>query len=308
MKQIKASKVLFIKLGRKGGWEEECIEKNQTLRLGYREVDHSECLKENWKEAYNYYLNVKKCTQGTATSHTNQIRYFYESDDTVLWITFYAKKLWWCFSKPEIQLLPDKTKIRPVVGKWSNQDITGKELATDNLSGKLLKTQGFRGTICEVPEAEYVLLKINCKESSDVTDTKEALNNLSTKLGALIRHLQWKDFEILIDLIFRQAGWQRLGDRGKTEKTLDLDLLSPVTNERAIVQIKSFSDLSEFKRYIAEFEKMKNYSKLFYVVHSPAKDLLNLAADEKIKLLLLDDITKLSINSGLTDWIIKKAS
>jgi hypothetical protein len=53
---------------------------------------------------------------------------------------------------------------------------------------------------------------------------------------------------------------------------------------------------------------MKDYSKLFYIVHSPEKDLLPLPTDEKIKLLLLDEITKLSINSGLINWIIKKAS
>jgi len=308
MKQIKASKVLFIKLGRKGGWEEDCIEKNQTLHLGYREVDHSECLKGNWKAANDYYLKTKKCNQGTATSHTNQIKYFYESDDTVLWITFYANKLWWCFSKPDILLLPDKTKTRKVIGKWSDKDISGKKLAADNLSGKLLKTQGFRGTICEVPESAYVLLKINCEEPLEVIETREALNILETKLGSLIKHLQWKDFEILIDLIFRQAGWQRLGVTGKTEKTLDLDLLSPVTNEKAIVQIKSSSNSKEFRHYMAEFEKTRNYHKLFYVVHSPEKNLQPLPTNEKIKLLLLDEITKLSINSGLIDWIIKKAS
>jgi hypothetical protein len=308
MEEIEASKVLFIKLGRKGSWEKECIEMNQTLRLGYREVDHSECLKGNWKASHDYYLNVKKGNHGTATSHTNQIRYFYESGETVLWITFYANKLWWCFSKLGIQQLPDKTKIRSVIDKWSDTDILGKELTTDSLSGKLLKTQGFRGTICEVPESEYVLLKINSKELSEVTEAKEALQNLELKISYLIRQLQCKDFEILIDLIFRQAGWQRLGVAGKAEKTLDLDLLSPVTNEKAIVQIKSSSNFDEFQRYVNEFKKMKNYDKLFYVVHSPEKKLMSAIRNEQIKLLLLDDITKLSINSGLIDWIIKKAS
>lgn len=308
MNEIKASKVLFIKLGRKGNWEEECIEKNQTLHLGYKEVNHLECLKRNWKSPHDYYLKVKKSKPATATNHTNQIRYFYESDETVLWITFYANKLWWCFSKPAIQQLPDKTKIRPVIGKWSNKDISGKELTTDNLSGKLLKTQGFRGTICEVPESEYVLSKINYRELSEVIEAKEALKNLEMKLSSLIKHLQWKDFEILIDLIFRQAGWQRLGVMGKTQKTLDLDLLSPVTNEKAIVQIKSSSTRDEFLHYAKEFGKMKDYNKLFYVVHSPTIKLRSEGKNDKIRLLLLDAITKLSINSGLIDWIIKKAS
>lgn len=305
MKEIKASKGLFIKLGEDGKWEEDCIEKNQTLRLGYNGSDHLECLKGNWKSIYDNFLKVHD--KGTATRHTNQVKHFYESDETVLWITFYANKLWWCFSKPVIKQLPDKTKIRHVIGKWSSKDISGKELTTDNLSGKL-KTQGFQGTICNVKESKYVLLKINCRELPEVIKAKEALTNLEMKLSFLIKHLQWKDFEILIDLIFRHAGWQRLGDRGKTQKTLDLDLLSPVTSEKAIVQIKSSSNREEFLHYAKEFEKMKDYNKLFYVVHSPTKNLRSAGNNDRIKLLLLDDITKLSINSGLIDWIIKKAS
>jgi hypothetical protein len=53
---------------------------------------------------------------------------------------------------------------------------------------------------------------------------------------------------------------------------------------------------------------MKGYKKLFYVVHSPNENLKNSQSNEKINLLLIENITKLAINSGLAEWIIKKAS
>lgn len=308
MTKIKPTKVLFIKLGSKGKFEKDCIEKEQTLRLGYREVNHENCISGNWKAVHNYFTQQKNTKPFVATSHSNQIKQFYEEDAKTLWITFYANKLWWCFSKPEITFLPDKTKTRPVIGKWSDKDINGKLLSAENISGKLLKTQGFRGTICTVPEEKYTLAKINGEELPEVVEVEIAMNNLKEKLSQLIKHLQWKDFETLIDLIFTQAGWQRVGATGKTQKTLDLDLLAPVTGERAMVQIKSQSDLKEFEYYQNEFAIMTGYDKFFYVVHSPKNDLQIFPNDTDTKLYFIEKISELTISSGLVEWVIKKTS
>jgi hypothetical protein len=307
MTEIKPKKILFIKLGEGGKYEQDCIEKNQTLKLGYKEIDHQLCLNGDWDSVYNFWIE-KGYPKQVATSHTNQVRQFYEEDERTLWITFYANKLWWCFSKPEITLLPDKTKSRPVLGEWSDKDVNGKTLRADTISGKLLKTQGYRGTICAVPEEKYALAKINGEQLDEVVAVEVAMSDLKTKLSKLITYLQWKDFETLIDLIFRQGGWQRVGSTGKTQKTLDLDLFAPVTNERAMVQIKSQSDLSEFQHYQNEFATMTGYDKFFYIVHSPKPDLQNFQNDTETSLYFIDKITELSIASGLVDWIIKKAS
>src|SRR5690606_25055073 len=141
------------------------------------------------------------------------------------------------------------------------KDINENVLLAGNISGKLLKTQGFRGTICSVPEKKYALSKINCEQMKEVVEVEQALFTLKSKLTFLIQNLQWKDFETLVDLIFRQAGWQRVGDTGKTQKTLDLELFAPVTGERAIVQIKSQSDLQQFLIYQKQFATMNDYDK-----------------------------------------------
>lgn len=308
MTKIKANKVLFIKLGRGGQFEKECIEQSQTLRLGYTQVNHKLCINGQWDKVHDYFTTEKNLKTFVASSHTNQIKQFYEEDEKTLWITFYANKLWWCFSKPEITLLADKTKIRPVIGKWSDKDINGNVLFAGNISGKLLKTQGFRGTICSVPEAKYALAKINCEQMKEVVEVEQAMFNLKTKLTSLIQNLQWKDFETLVDLIFRQAGWQRVGDIGKTQKTLDLELFAPVTGERAIVQIKAQSDLQQFRSYRKQFEKMNDYDKFFYVVHTAENNLTVYEKETKTKLYLVDKVAELTISAGLVEWVIKKTS
>lgn len=233
----------------------------------------------------------------------------FEEDEQTLWITFYANKLWWCFSKPEITFLPDKTKARPVISKWSDKDINNSVLLTGNISGGLLKTQGFRGTICSVEEAKYALAKINNEQPKEVVEVENAFSELKSKLSVLIKKLQSKDFETLVDLIFRQAGWQRVGDIGKTQKTLDLELFAPVTGEKAIVQIKSQSDLTQFLEYEEKFVPMKNdYDKFFYVVHSAKPNLEKYENETETKLYLVDKVAELTISAGLVEWVIKKTS
>ena len=177
-----------------------------------------------------------------------------------------------------------------------------------NISGKLLKTQGFRGTICSVPAEKYALAKINCEQMKEVVEVEQAMFNLKTKLTFLIQNLQWKDFETLVDLIFRQAGWQRVGDTGKTQKTLDLELFAPVTGERAIVQIKAQSDLPQFLGYQDQFATMNDYDKFFYVVHTAKNNLTNYQNDTETKLYLVDKVAELTISAGLVEWVIKKTS
>jgi hypothetical protein len=181
-------------------------------------------------------------------------------------------------------------------------------LLAGNISGKLLKTQGFRGTICRVPEEKYTLAKINGEQLKEVVEVEQAMFNLRTKLVRLIQNLQWKDFETLVDLIFRQAGWQRVGDKGKTQKTLDLELFAPVTGERAIVQIKAQSDLKEFLSYQEQFATMNDYDKFFYVVHTAHNSLTAHENETDTKLYLVDKIAELTISTGLVEWVIKKTS
>jgi hypothetical protein len=55
----------------------------------------------------------------------------------------------------------------------------------------------------------------------------------------MIRQLDWRDFETLVDLIFARGGWQRSSVLGKDQADVDLILTQPTIGETAWVQIKS---------------------------------------------------------------------
>lgn len=302
-----AKNINFIKLGDKGKFEKECIEINGTIKLGYSVINHQLCLDGKWDEVSDSVENEYKTNRSATTSHKNQIKKFYEEPETTMWITFYNNSLWYCFAKESIKLNSDGTKVRITVDGWKNVDINGKQLFIQELSGRLTKVQGFRGTICDVKEKEYLLNKINGRQSKEEIAVEKSLADLKKNLKLIIKKLNWKDFENFIDLIFRSAGWSRIGIAGKTAKTIDLELLAPVTSERAIVQIKSQSSLITFNDYKTKFMNMNEYDKYFFIVHTPNKDLRDYI-DSKLEkdIIIYDDekLSELCINGGLISLLL----
>jgi hypothetical protein len=308
MNEITAKSAYFIKLGKKGGWEEQCILHDKTIQLGFNNPLHSDCLAGKWDKVYEYWISQGKTT-GKATEIKNQIKAFYESDEETLWITFFMRRLYWCFAGKEVIQLDDGGRIRKVKGKWEDQDIQGSPLTIENLSSKLTKVQGFQGTICKVKELEYLRRKINHQKLPEVEKAEITLAILLRDVEPLIQNLTWKDFELLVDLIFTHSGWQRISERGKTEKSIDLALMSPVTGNQAFVQIKSESKMTEFEDYIKKYGGMKEeFQEMYYVVHTTKNYFSKWQDKPDIKLWDVKKLSQLVVNSGLISWLIKKTS
>jgi len=308
LQPIKTKKALFIKLGESGEWEAECI-KTGTLRLGYHSLPHDICKSGDWANARNSFPS--DADAGSVTRHLNQVQQFYEEPEETLWITFYSDRLWWCFSSPEVTQLPDLSKTRNVAGKWNDCDIEGNPLIKARLSGKLLAVQGFQGTICSVKEQDYLLHKINATSEPHVAEAQTAQENLITALIPIIKNLHPNDLEILTDLIFRQAGWQRTGVAGKTEKDIDLDLLSPITEERIAIQVKSRASVAIYNLYQEKFKDMLGFLRFYFVTHSPDLSLETLASqpnDGKFVFWGPEQLARQAARNGLVDWLIDKAS
>jgi hypothetical protein len=304
VKEIQPSKVQYIKLGSKGDWEDECIKTTQTIRIGFREVDHSTCLAGKWDDVRKTYEQLT--TPGKATEYANQIRTFYESDALTLWVTFHENQMWWCFADEKITQLPDGSKTRNAIEQWRGADIFEKSLTLDSLSGKLTQVRGFRGTICQIKEHKYAVDRINGRQSPMLTAALEAKQSLQESLLPLIQNLTWGDFEILVDLVFAQSGWQRVGVLGKTEKDWDLDLIAPVTGERALVQVKSRSDAKEFRKYVDEFRQLKEHNRLFFIAHSMSGG--SPSDEPSVRFIGPEQLAELVVNAGLSAWLIKKNS
>lgn len=300
--------ILFIKLGGKGDYEKESIEIKKSIKLGYNKIDHQLCMNGDWDGVFEDISEKYNTVKHATTSHRNQIRKFYEEPETTMWITFYDGKLWYCYAEKKITRNNDGTKERKTIDGWKSADVNGKILFTQGLSGRLTKVQGFRGTICDVREKEYLRNKINGRQSEEQVAIEESLTVLRKNIIQIIHKLNWKDFEILVDLIFRSAGWSRIGIAGKEVKTIDLELIAPVTNERAIVQIKSQSSLALFNEYKEKFLSMDEYDKYFFVVHSPSDDLRKYIDSNEEKEVIIYEYTKLSdfcINGGLIGWLLE---
>lgn len=298
MEKISFKKAYFIRLGHKSMWVDYCI-KNKVIKLGYESPLHEASLKGDWETLRKYWIDEGK-TPGKSRDYVTQITKFYETESDVLWITFYKRKLYWCFSKKKITKLKDDTRERPVIGGWSSKDVDGNELTFDKLSTKITKTQGYQGTICNIQEIEYLKRKINNIPNEFAETATNDLENLKKSIEPLIKELTWQDFELLIDLIFTYSGWRRIETLGKTQKSIDIDLLSPVNGIRAFVQVKSASNSQEFREYKEEFEQMDQYKEFYYFVHTWKE---KYAAKE---LYTIDKISSLVINSGLTNWLIEK--
>lgn len=244
-----------------------------------------------------------------ATKIINQTKDFYTLGSDALWITFYKRTLYWCFADSEVvEVGTHGSRLRKAINGWKCKDVDGVELFSDGLSGCLTRVQGFRGTICKVHERAYLLSRINGEVLADVQKASASLEALKIAVAPLIQRLNWKDFELLVDFIFLRAGWQRLSALGKTEKSIDLVLMQPVTGNRAFVQVKSAACLQDLKESIAQYRPMNQFHEMFFVVHTPAAELQEHAQSEGVRFMGLSEIASLVVDSGLSQWLMKKAA
>lgn len=309
MRKIKTNEAFYIKLGAQGEYEAECLTNPGIARVGWVDVP-PHMLDGNpdqidWETIRTFHNSIYK-SKGTATNQTNQLKNFYTSGPDVLWVTFYSNHLYWCFLNPTVETRNDKTKIRHTMDGWHLTDIHGKPLHFTRLSGSLLTLKSFRGTICTVHELPYLLRKINGETSLEEERAEKARIELTESLQDIIHRLHWKEFELLTDLIFRQAGWQRIGDLGKTQKSIDLELLSPITNESILVQVKSEASLAEYEEF-EQYALSREASLYYFVVHQPGAGLIHGAESLRDHIWFVEDIAHLVVNYGLVDWLIAKA-
>jgi len=307
---IRPTAVRYIKLGEGGRWAHSCIKADRTIRLGYASNQHLESPIIDWDGVREYWLRYRNGDQGAATSDLRQIREFYELPKTTLWITFHNRLLYWCFADEEVKKVDgpseDESVIRKVRGEWSCHTRKGELLHVSNLDGRVSKVQAYRGTICQVKCADYLIRKIQGEEQPEVLATREAFAKLVHEAINLIRGLWCHDFELLADLIFSRSGWQRVSVLGKTEKDIDIDMLSPITNKRAFVQVKSSAGLSTLQDSINFFRNSEIYDEMYFVVHTPLDTHMLDCNENGITVVGPDMLAKWTINAGLLDWLIKK--
>lgn len=301
---LNPTKALYIKLGSSGSWEKECLEKG-ILRFGYKETPFDAAVSGDWDTVYKFWLDARK-DSGTATRDTNQIRNYFEAGEETLWITFHDAKLWWSFAKSGVKHHQDgKGSYRQTLDGWHDTDINGGKLTSEKISGNLLKVQAFQGTICNVKEFDYLKRKLNNLLLPEVDEAVKAENHMVQKIIPLMRLLTWHDFELLVDLVFSNSGWRRIGQLGKTQKTVDIELLLPTTGERAFVQIKSSAGKNDLTDYLMRLNNSTIYDRMFFVWHSGN---IGEAEVDNVTLIGPDRLARMVFDAGLTAWLREKVS
>ena len=132
-----------------------------------------------------------------------------------------------------------------------------------------------------------------------------ARSGLAVAVEEGIKGLYWKDFEVLVDLLFRQSGWQRLTTVGETMKFTDIDLLDPLNGYRYQVQVKSTADASDLTKYVAGFDPT-HFRKLYFVVHTPMGDLSGVPADPAVELVPPSRLARMVVDLGLVPWLLTR--
>ncbi len=303
MKPISCEKAYYVKLGRNGSWEESSLKKN-IMRIGWPNQSLADINASRW-EVIQEQLQADH-TQGVATRDRRALQMLCESTPKDIWITFNNNHLWWC-RVSEQRIYEDKISKYRKVDMWRNQDISGAPLLTTQIPGRISKLQGFRGTICKVREVEELTRLINRQCSTEFEAIRHARTDLCRHVEAGLRRLHWKDFETLVDLIFRATGWRRVSLLGETMKFLDLELEEPINGDLYQVQVKSSATFNDFMEYSKAFQG-NNYRKMFFVVHTPDKKLsdISVAEDSQVQVVLPGRLSKMVVDLGLLGWLLNK--
>ena len=164
-KEIAPKNVRYIKLGRHGSWEKECLETG-IIRLGFgTEQPHRFRFGQSgdWDKLKKSFLDEKNALK-EAARFTREVRLFFEDDGSTLWITFHGEQLFWAFLDPKNPPKKHRDGVgvwRNVAGSWKTDDLNGKPLRKNTLSASLTKLAGYPGTSCDVRAADYVTRRIN---------------------------------------------------------------------------------------------------------------------------------------------------
>lgn len=308
--KITAKSARYIKLG-KGGQYEAVAFSGDELHFGFGNVPHEVALSLDVDR-------IKKCqiaagrNARAAADDAREILDFYQLGSDCLWVTFARGYLWWTFAEPKVIWLggdgrSNGQRIRKCLRGWKNTDVKGGLLRIDSLSTKLTKVAGYQRTICAV-DKDYVLRRINGIVEPVVVKSNRARKLLLDTLVESIGLLHWRDFEILIDIIFARSGWHRITDLGGTQKMIDLALEQPITNERCAIQIKSSASQRNLNEFVKLADETENFDRLFFVCHSPKQDLKPPSGRDDIHIWSATELSSMALRLGLSDWIIEKVS
>jgi hypothetical protein len=302
------SAVRYIKLGQGGAWAAEAFEQS-IVPFGFSQVSHAPCAAGDWDEVRRELAAAGRTKVGMSQG-VRELQDFYELPDDALWITFADRHLYWTFAWPAVVTFNDPApgswhRFRPCMGGWSRLGLTGEPLSTSSLSSALTRVAGFRQTICTVERQDYLLRRIRGEEEPLLAKARQVRSELEKVALEMISGLDWRDFEIMADLLFARGGWRRQSALAQGEVDIDLLLDNPVTREVAWVQVKSRCNQAVLDDYLERFRRDGSAQHFFLAVHSPAAH-LRAPSEPGIHIWAGPELARAALSAGLFDWLIDR--
>lgn len=300
--------VRYIKLGRGGAWAADAISSG-TIPFGFRNVAHESCADGDWESVRKQLAAAGRSASG-ATQGIRELRDFYELGDDCLWVTFANGHLWWAFAETGVITAVDARddeprRCRRTLDGWHRHSLSGDALSVRSLSSALTRVAGYRMTICTVEREDYLLRRIRGEEEPLLTEARKLRSDLESVAGRMISQLDWRDFEIMVELIFTRGGWQRQSALGDGEVDVDLLLTNPTTAEAAWVQVKSRAGQGVLDDYVGRFRRDGSCERFYFVCHSP-KGTLTVPDERPLHLWAGAELARNALAAGLFDWLIER--
>ena len=302
--------VRYIELGEGGKWAAEAIREG-VIPFGYPEVHHRVCATGDWTEVRSQVVLMGRKKAGVSQA-VRELKDFYELGDDTLWFTIADGHIWWAFASGPVIGGEEAgsngpARYRRTRDGWRNTSLAGIPLNVFNLSSALTRTASYRMTICAVKSADYLVRKIMDQTEPLRAEAETATWQVRTIAENMIRRLDWRDFETLIDLIFARGGWHRVGALGGGQADVDLVLKQPITEETAWVQVKSQSSQAEFDDYLGRFERNGSLDHFFFVYHSANKR-IQTREHRQLHLWSADRVAIAAIDLGLFSWLADRTT
>jgi hypothetical protein len=302
------SAIRYIKLGQGGGWARNAFARG-VIPFGFDQVPHAPCAAGDWDAVRTGLLAAGKKV-ASASQSIRELRDFYESDDSCLWVAFANGHLHWAFAETPVTEVAGADSGQPrrerrTIDGWHRHSVAGEALGTATLSSALTRVAGYRMTVCSIDREDYLLRRIRGEPDPLHTAANIAKAALLDVAVSMVAQLDWRDFEIMIDLVFARGGWQRSSALGDGEVDIDLRLDNPTTGEIAWVQIKSTASQATVNDYLKRFQNDGSADRFYFVVHSP-KGTLTLPAGRHLHLWAGTGLADRVIAAGLFDWLIER--
>ncbi len=286
----------YIKNGEGGRWWRAALA-HSTIEAGWDEYEEAELRNVGelvWKDHHT-------------TKDYNALRTLIEGHK-YLWITIEDDSLWWCTLSGEFDVRAERStdarghiSLRCAI-PWRNTSLAGRHLAVSELPGVVVKTAGFRGTVCEPGGAAEARRVILGQEDPDVAEADAARLAFIGAVERVVRRLRDKDFETLVDLIMARTGWARIARLGGTREGVDVEAQNAATGEIAYVQVKSAAGQGVLDDYVGRFEAARGrYARMIFAVHSPQGAVGS--SREAVHVWDGRRIAELVVDLGLASWL-----